>query len=166
MKLPLSPIDCPMLLELVDSTIPVIRLKTMISCWMASRVHSLAIKKTNDITCGILDGTILPPRDIHGPMWATELWISTARSTVPESSIVSLPVVYLHVIVHVDDYKPYGRSSVTHTMVAISLGEFDPGQRADRSNSFLVSYTIFRKETSPNGNSHMQKWTRSRGSWT
>ena len=70
---------------------------------------------------------------------------------MPESSIVSLPVVYLHVIVHVDDYKPYGRSSVTHTMVAISLGEFDPGQRADRSSSFLISYTIFRKETRPMG---------------
>ena len=77
---PLSPV------ELVDSTIPIIRLKRMISYWMASRVHSLAIKKTNDITCGILDGTALLPRDVHGPMWASELWASTARSAMPESS--------------------------------------------------------------------------------
>ena len=49
-------------------------------------------------------------------------------------------------IVHVDDYRPYGMSPVTHTMVAISLGEFDAGQRADWSNSFLIPYTIFRKE--------------------
>ena len=141
---PLNPV------ELVDSTIPIIRLKRMISYWMASRVHSLAIKKTNDTTCGILDGTTLPLRDVHGPMWASELWASTARSAMPESSpIVSLPIVYLHVIVHVDDYKPYDRSSMLYTMVAISLGEFDTGQRADRSNSFLIPYTIFRKEASP-----------------
>ena len=73
------------LVELVNSTIPVIRLKTMISHWMGSRAHSLAIKKVNDITNGILDGTILPPQDIHGPMWTTKLWASTARSAMPES---------------------------------------------------------------------------------
>ena len=136
-------------IELVDSTIPIIRLKKMISYWMGSRVHSLAIKRTNDITSGILDGTTLPLRDVHGPMWATELWASTARAVMPVSSSASLPIVYLHMIVHVDDYKPYDRSSMLYTMVAISLGEFDAGQRADRSNSFLIPYTIFKKEASP-----------------
>ena len=114
--------------KLVKSTIPVIRLKTMITHWMASPAHSLAIKHTNDITCGILNGAIIPPEDIHGPMWSTELWALTALSAMPKYP-TSLPIVYLHVMVHVDDYEPYGRNGdVTHTVVAISLGEFDSGQ--------------------------------------
>ena len=112
-------------------------------------MHSLAIKKTNGLTCGILDGTIIPPRNVYGPMWATELWASTARASMLASPHASLPTVYLHMIVHIDDYKPYDRSSMQYTMVAISLGEFDTGQRADRSNSFLIPYTIFRRRKEP-----------------
>ena len=136
-------------IELVDANTPVIRLKNMISYWMGSRVHSLAIKKTNDVTCGILDGSIVPPRDVHGPLWATELWAFTARASLLACPFASPPIVYLHMIVHIDYYKPYDRSRMQYTMVAISLGEFDTGQRADRSNSFLIPYAIFKRKKEP-----------------
>ena len=133
-------------IELVDANTPVIRLKSMITYWMGSRVHSLAIKTTNDLTCDILNGSIVPPTDVHGPLWATELWADTARASLLACPSASPPIVYLHMIVHIDDYKPYDRSRMQYTMVAISLGEFDTGQRADRSNSFLIPYTIFRRK--------------------
>ena len=153
-RIPSNPI------ELVDANTPVIRLKNMISYWMGSRVHSLAIKKTNDLTCGILMAH-RPPTDFMDHCGLPSCGL-TLPILLPACSSASPPIVYLHVIVHVDDYKPYDRSRMQYTMVAISLGEFDAGQRADRSNSFLIPYTIFRRR-SPR-NKPLWKWIRSRNS--